>query len=281
MFSPVSWSGRPARWLKITAALEIVLAAVFFFIGWQNEILRGGFYLTAAILGGLGVLLWLWGGRMAKGYENAQRIKMQGVPGQAQIVGLRQTGMTMNEQPQIELTLNVQTQMHGTYQATLKEWVPLMMLGRLTSGLPLPVKVDPANAQNIVIEWESAMSPMAGVPGSAPGAMSMGGMQGAMAPSGDPQDGQGALGSEHGSDRRGGPNRLRHGPPGGCPGPALDAGPGAGGDPSGTGRAAGAGGLGPGQGGPQQPRDDGGGLGQRLTPKPPEPVVRAGAESSG
>jgi hypothetical protein len=188
MFSPVSWSGRPARWLKITAALEIVLAAVFFFIGWQNEILRGGFYLTAAILGGLGVLLWLWGGRMAKGYENAQRIKMQGVPGQAQIVGLRQTGMTMNEQPQIELTLNVQTQMHGTYQATLKEWVPLMMLGRLTSGLPLPVKVDPANAQNIVIEWESAMSPMAGVPGSAPGAMSMGGMQGAMAPSGDPQD---------------------------------------------------------------------------------------------
>jgi hypothetical protein len=149
-------------WLIITAVIEIVLAAVFFVIGFMNEILRSGFYLTAAILGGLGVLLLLWGRRMRRGYQEAQRLKTQGIPGQARIVGMRQTGVTMNEQPQIELTLEVTTSMQGPYQVVVKEWVPLMMLGRLSSGLPLPVKVDPMNPNSLVIEWESALG--AGTP---------------------------------------------------------------------------------------------------------------------
>jgi hypothetical protein len=169
VFQPVTWSGRPAMWLMITAVFEIVLAAVFFVIGFMNEILRSGFYLTAAILGGLGVLLLLWGRRMRRGYQEAQRLKIQGIPGQARIVSMRQTGVTMNEQPQIELTLEVTSSMQGPYQVVVKEWVPMMMLGRLTSGLPLPVKVDPMNPNSLVIEWESSMGtgmPMGGVSGA-------------------------------------------------------------------------------------------------------------------
>ena len=168
MFQPLTWSGRPGRWLMITAIFEIVLAGVFFVIGFMNDILRGGFYLTAAILAGVGVLLFLWGRRMQSGYQEAQRLKTQGRPGQARIVGLRQTGMYLNEQPQVELTLEVTTAMQGPYQVVVKEWVPLIMLGRLSSGMPLPVKVDPMNPNNLVIEWESSMgAPMAG--GMAPG----------------------------------------------------------------------------------------------------------------
>jgi hypothetical protein len=48
--------------------------------------------------------------------------------------------------------------MHGAYEVTRKEVVPLIMLGRLTSGQPLPVKVDSANPQNLVVEWESALT---------------------------------------------------------------------------------------------------------------------------
>lgn len=163
MFTPVTWSGRPYKWLYFAAALEVALAVVFFVIGMNNAVVRSGFYLTAAILGVLGILLFLWGRRWARGYREGQRLRVHGVPGQAQIVGMRQTGVSMNQQPQIELNLSVETEMHGAYPVTVKEYVPMMLLGTLSSGRPLPVKVDPADPQRLVIEWESAMSgPMGG-----------------------------------------------------------------------------------------------------------------------
>ena len=158
MFAPITWSGRAYKWLYFTAILELALAAVFLVIGLGNEILRGGFLLTAAFLGLTGVGLFLWGRRWAKGYKDAQWLRTSGVPGQATILGMRQTGVYLNEQPQIELNLQVQTHMHGPYQVTVREYVPLMLLGTLGSGRPLPVKVDPADPQKLVIEWESAMS---------------------------------------------------------------------------------------------------------------------------
>jgi hypothetical protein len=99
MFQPMTYSSRPATWLYITAIFELVLAGVFAVIGFFNEVIRFGFYLTAAILGGLSILLLLWARRMRSGYQEAQRLKAQGIPGQARIVGMRQTGMYMNEQP--------------------------------------------------------------------------------------------------------------------------------------------------------------------------------------
>jgi hypothetical protein len=164
MFAPIGWSKGPSRWLTITAIFELILAAVFAVIGYQSPLLRGGFYLTAAILGGVGVLLLLWGRRMRRGYEEAQRIRTQGVAGTARVLNMRQTGAYLNEQPQVELTLEVTTSMHGPYQVTLKEWVPLIMLGRLTSGVPLQVKVDPADPQRVVIDWQGSPVGAPGVP---------------------------------------------------------------------------------------------------------------------
>jgi hypothetical protein len=163
MFQPVTWSSRPGTWLYVTSIFELVLAGVFAVVGFLNETLRFGFYLTAAILRGLASLVLLWARRMRRGYQEAQRLKAQGLPGQARIVGMRQTGAYLNEQPQIELNLEVTTSMQGPYPVVVKEWVPLMLLGRLSSGMPLPVKVDPANPQNLVIEWESSMSAPGGM----------------------------------------------------------------------------------------------------------------------
>jgi hypothetical protein len=150
--TPMTWSGRPGRWLVITAIFEFVLAGVFLVIGSLNPILRFGFYLTAIILAVVAVGLLFWGRKWQRGYAEAQRIKAQGVPGRATIVGMRQTGVHVNEQPQVELRLQVEDPMYGSRQVTLKEYVPLMMLGVLSSGRPLPVKVDPASPNNVVIE---------------------------------------------------------------------------------------------------------------------------------
>jgi hypothetical protein len=168
MMRPVTWSGSPAKWLWFTAILELVLAGVFLVISFVVPAAGGGMLLTAAILGVTGILLALWARRWQKGYAEAQRIKTTGVAGSARILGMRQTGVYMNEQPQIELNLEVTTSMQGPYQVVMKEYVPLMLLGTLSSGQPLPVKVDPANPNNVIIEWENALSgTMGGTPAMA------------------------------------------------------------------------------------------------------------------
>lgn len=106
--TPMTWSGRSGRWLVITASFEFVLAGVFLVLGTLNPILRFGFYLTAAILAVVAVGLLFWGRKWQRAYAEAQRIKAQGVPGRATIVGMRQTGVHVNEQPQVELRLQVE-----------------------------------------------------------------------------------------------------------------------------------------------------------------------------
>lgn len=174
MFTPITWSRSPAKWLYITAVFELVLAGVFLFIGFANPVIKGGFMLTAGILGAVGLGLLVWARKWGRAAAEAERIKVQGVAGTATILGMRQTGVQLNEQPQIELRLQVTTQMHGPYEVTLKEWVPLMLLGTLSSGRPLPVKVDPANPQHVIIEWENAGGmgmPVAGMPTAVPGTL--------------------------------------------------------------------------------------------------------------
>jgi hypothetical protein len=156
----------PAVILLLVGSLELVLAAGFGIVAWLVPLLRIGFVLTAAILGVTGVGLLLWGRSWWKKAANVQRVKAEGVPGQAQIIGLRQTGLYVNNQPQVELQLQVTTAMHAPYPVTCKEVVPLILMGRLTSGQPLPVMVDPARPESVVVLWESALGPPAAGLGS-------------------------------------------------------------------------------------------------------------------
>ena len=185
MFTPITWSRSPAKWLYITAIIEIVVAGAFLYFGLTNPVLEGGFVLTAAILGAVALALLVWARKWGRAAADAQRIKAQGVPGSATITGMRQTGVTLNEQPQIELQLQVSTEMHGAYPVTVKEYVPLMLIGTLSSGRPLPVKVDPANPQRVIIEWENAGG--MGMPmGATPVSGQMPGL--GQPPAGDPAD---------------------------------------------------------------------------------------------
>ena len=61
--------------------------------------------------------------------------------------------MSLNDQPQVEMELLVQLPGRPAYTVKHKEFVPLILLGRLTSGVPLPVRVDPGDPQKVVIDW--------------------------------------------------------------------------------------------------------------------------------
>ena len=69
--------------------------------------------------------------------------------------GLTQTGVYLNDNPQIAMNLLVQLPGEVPYAANVKQVVPLMLLGRLSSGAPLSVRVDQMDRGKVEIDWES------------------------------------------------------------------------------------------------------------------------------
>ncbi len=154
MFTPMTWSSRPRIALIATGIGELVLAGVFLLLGLAIPVVRGGFILTAAILGVVGLGLLGWGMKMQRGYRDAQRLKVMGKEGTARVAGMTQTGTTLNDNPLVELDLEVTIPGRPPYRVTHKEWVPLVMLGTLTMGGALHVRVDPTDPSKLMIEWD-------------------------------------------------------------------------------------------------------------------------------
>jgi hypothetical protein len=144
--------------MYVVAALMFGTGAVFFVIGQATPILYTGFMIAAGTFVPVGIIMVVVAVAMGRRRANGQRLRASGVPGHAQIVGLTQTSMYVNNQPVVELQLQITTATHAPYMVTRRETVPLIMMGRLTSGHPLPVMVDPARPDNVVILWESALN---------------------------------------------------------------------------------------------------------------------------
>ena len=152
-------SARPLRWSRtwrntyiLTGAGELFLATLFVIGGIAQPAAGGGLYLTAGILGTVGVIFLVIGVRAAA----RDRLHTTGLQGEARILGLEQTGMLMNNNPYVKLDLEVTVPGHPAYEVKHGEIVPLALLGRLTDGGTLPVRVDPNRPSHFVVEWERA-----------------------------------------------------------------------------------------------------------------------------
>jgi hypothetical protein len=124
----------------------------------------GTMQLTGGIFVVVGIILIVAGLLAGRGASRTNQILQTGIPGTATITGLTQTGMTFNDNPQISMNLLVQLPGEVPYAATHREIVPLMLLGRLSSGAPLSVKVDQMDRSKIVIDWSGTgfAAPQAG-----------------------------------------------------------------------------------------------------------------------
>ena len=147
------------RWLMILGVSELLLAGLFLFLAFTVPGVEFGFYLAAAILGITGVVLLLIGLRVRASAAATDRLLATGLSGQAQVVGLTQTGVHLNQNPQVSMELLVELPGREPYPARRREFVPLILLGRLTSGATVPVKVDPADPQRVALDWQNVVLP--------------------------------------------------------------------------------------------------------------------------
>jgi hypothetical protein len=90
-------------------------------------------------------------GDMAADGEKAQRLSATGQDGTGTITAVRDTGMTVNDNPSIEMDLQVQVAGGAPYPVTHQQVVSRLAIGNFQPGASVAVKVDPADPQSIIV----------------------------------------------------------------------------------------------------------------------------------
>ena len=80
-------------------------------------------------------------------------LEQAGVPGSARIVSVRDVSTDGEFPPEVDLVLTVTVPGRPAYRVARRDTVPRLAVGRLTDVRPLPVLVDPARPDQLVIEW--------------------------------------------------------------------------------------------------------------------------------
>jgi len=161
-FSGSTFGNYSRTWLIITGAILLAVGGGMAIMLNDVPYAGGAMLMTGGILAIVGIGLIVVGLVVGRRAANTAQLLQTGIPGTATITGLTQTGMYLNENPQIQMNLLVQLPGEVPYAATHKEFVPLMLLGRLSSGAPLAVRVDQMDRSKVAVDWSGSTPQMAG-----------------------------------------------------------------------------------------------------------------------
>lgn len=91
-----------------------------------------------------------------------QRLLTQGVSANARIVQVGHTGMTVNDSPQLRITMEVTPPpspgyrgMAAPFTAMASMLVPVYAMARVCPGATVPVRFDPAAPSNVAIDFRA------------------------------------------------------------------------------------------------------------------------------
>jgi hypothetical protein len=138
------------------AWIGIIGGIIGLVVGIGAVVATGG---QQGIYTGLGMLV-LFGGMFYLFYRiffkpmiNASRLQKHGLPGTARIVEVRDTGVTINNNPQVKLILEVKNSLGQRYTAETRALVSRINPGAYVPGMEVPVKIDPKNEMNVVLDF--------------------------------------------------------------------------------------------------------------------------------
>lgn len=103
---------------------------------------------TLATMAGVGVLIWWIMKRMGPN----QTILQNGIPAQATIRQVWQTGTFINENPQVGMQLEVRPPGGAPYIAQVNVVVPLINIPQFQPGTVVPVKISPLDASKVELD---------------------------------------------------------------------------------------------------------------------------------
>lgn len=152
-----AWIGIIGGIVGIAVAVASVLATASF----------TGIYVTVGILLLIAGFCFLFYKLFFGPMINASRLRKTGLPGKATVLEVRDTGVTINNNPQVKLVLEVKNSFGQKYTTTCRVLVSRINPWAYSPGMELPVKIDPKNEKNVIIDTEAGNTPAAGTYSSA------------------------------------------------------------------------------------------------------------------
>lgn len=86
------------------------------------------------------------------GAEDDARLRKDGVAGAGRVLSATQTGSWVNNNPVVELQLEVRSPDASGYQVTLRSMIPQVNLAAIQPGAVLKVKIDRKDPGRVVLD---------------------------------------------------------------------------------------------------------------------------------
>jgi hypothetical protein len=109
----------------------------------------GGTVLTLAFTVGITLLVLRV---VRKAINPDPGILRNGIPAQARIVSVQQTGVMVNYQPQVAMQLEVHAPDGTTYHAQTRAVIPMVNIPQFQPGVEVPIKIHPTDPTKVVLD---------------------------------------------------------------------------------------------------------------------------------
>jgi hypothetical protein len=107
--------------------------------------------VTLGTLAFTAVILWFTLGPLLRNMNQRSQILKSGTPAQAVITTLADTGMLVNNQPQVRIGLQVTPPNGAPYPAEVTMVVSQLLIPRVQPGMMVPVMIDPQDPGKVAI----------------------------------------------------------------------------------------------------------------------------------
>ena len=150
-----------SAWIGIIGGIIGLLAGVIAVIATAGSM---GIYMGVGMLVLFGGMFYLFYRLFFKPLINANRLQKTGLPGTARILEVKDTGVTINNSPQVKLILEVKNSFGQKYTTQCRVLVSRINPGAYQPGMELQVKIDPKNEMNVVIDFSGSNQSGSAIP---------------------------------------------------------------------------------------------------------------------
>lgn len=88
-----------------------------------------------------------------KSFGPDQELLQNGVAAQATILKIWDTGVTLNDNPQVGMLLEVQPQGRDPFRVEMKSIISRIAIGQIQPGRVVPVRFDPENPSKVALAF--------------------------------------------------------------------------------------------------------------------------------
>jgi hypothetical protein len=124
---------------------------------------KSGIWMGLGMLVIFGGMFYLFYRLFFKPMINANRLQKTGLSGTARILEVKDTGVTINNNPQVKLMLEVKNSFGQKYNTQCRVLVSRINPNAFMPGMEVPVLIDPKNEKNVVIDFRGSQQSTAAV----------------------------------------------------------------------------------------------------------------------